>query len=146
MILVVDANIVFSAVLSKNGVVAETFREAQGVVKLIAPAYLADELVRLRPKMAKSAKKTLAETESAQRWALAQIDLVAEEMIARKHWLKAVQLTAHVDPDDIPYVALALARKCALWTGDKQLREGLALSGFSKTLTTVDVRKLLPFG
>ena len=146
MTLVVDANIVFSAILSKDGAVAETFREAQGIVKLIAPAYLADELVRLRPKMAKSAKKTLAETEAAQRWALAQIELVSEEMITRKHWIKAVQLTAHVDPDDIPYVALAIGRKCSLWTGDKKLRSGLERSGFSGTITTTEVRKLLPIG
>ncbi len=49
MKLVVDANILFSAVLSKDGLVAETFHEAPSAFTLIAPAYIAGELVRLRP-------------------------------------------------------------------------------------------------
>lgn len=66
---------------------AETFREAHGHVRLIAPAYLAEELARLRPKMARSARKTLAEVEASQRWALAHVRLITEELIARKHWV-----------------------------------------------------------
>ncbi|MBK9149304.1 MAG: hypothetical protein IPM12_15985 [Flavobacteriales bacterium] len=81
MKLVVDANILFSAVLSKDGLVAETFHEAPAAFTLIAPSYITEELVRLRPKMAKSARKSLAEIEALQRWALARVKLVSEDVI-----------------------------------------------------------------
>jgi len=141
--LVVDANILFSAILSKDGTVAETFREAQGRIRLIAPAYLADELVRLRPRMARSARKSVAEVEAAQRWALAHVRLITEELIASKHWAKAASLTADVDPDDTPYVALALTHRCGLWTGDRKLRVGLERKGFEQVLSTAEVRSRL---
>lgn len=132
--------------LSKDGLVAETFHEAPAAFTLIAPAYITEELVRLRPKMAKSARKSLAEIEALQRWALAQVKLVSEEVIPRKHWAKAADLAERVDPNDIPYVALALMHKCPIWTGDKKLRDGLAANGFSRTLTTKEVRRLLQLG
>ncbi len=72
--------------------------------------------------------------------------LLSEEVIARKHWTKAAELAAKVDPNDIPYVALALMHKCPIWTGDKKLRDGLAANGFTKTLTTAEVRRLIPLG
>ena len=96
--------------------------------------------------MAKSARKSLSEIETLQRWALAQVKLVSEDVIARKHWIRAADLAAKVDANDIPYVALALMHKCPIWTGDKKLRDGLAANGFSKTLTTAEVRRMIPLG
>lgn len=64
--LVVDANILFSAILSRDGLVAETFREAEPACTLLAPAYLADELMRLRPRMAKLAGLPIAAVEALQ--------------------------------------------------------------------------------
>lgn len=143
MNLVVDANILFSAILSRDGLVAETFREAPAAFTLIAPAYITDELIRLRPKMAKSSRLTLVEVEVLQHWALAQVKLISEEVILHRHWAKAAELAAMVDPDDIPYIALALMNKCQIWTGDTKLRDGLAAKGFKKVLYTAEVRRLI---
>ncbi|MBS1546544.1 MAG: PIN domain-containing protein [Bacteroidetes bacterium] len=137
--LVVDANILFSAILSRDGLVAETFREAESACTLLAPAYLADELMRLRPRMAKLASLPIAAVEALQRWALAKVELVAGEAVSRRHWIKAGELVGTVDPADIPYVALALHFKCQIWTGDKRLRAGLAANGFNGTMDTAEV-------
>lgn len=51
-----------------------------------------------------------------------------------------------MDPDDTPYVALALAHKCGLWTGDRKLRAGLERMGFAQVLSTADVREHLALG
>lgn len=141
--LVVDANILFSAVLKNDGVVAETFRAVSDLGTLIAPAYIADELIRLRPKMARAAGRTTDEVERLQRWTLSQVKLIAEDVISQKHWIKAVELVGNVDENDTPYVALALAYRCPIWTGDKKLVTGLRKKGFELVMTTEELRKKL---
>ena len=143
MKLVVDANIIFSAMLKNDGVVAETFHAASDIITLIAPAYLAEELIRLRPKMAKAADKTVEEIERSQRWVLSRVKLISESVISQKHWTKAVDLAMDVDENDAPYVALALAHRCPLWTGDKKLIAGLRKKGFELLITSDELRKKL---
>ena len=72
--------------------------------------------------------------------------LINEQVIPSVHRKKALRLVAGVDLNDAPYVALALYFDCPIWTGDKKLREGLAAADFKKTLSTVEVRRLIEEG
>jgi len=93
--------------------------------------------------MARSAHLDLIEVERLQRWVLAQVCLIAEEVVPHKLWVEVAALTASVDPGDTPYVALSLMYGCPIWTGDKKLSKGLAAVGFTALLSTAEVRERL---
>lgn len=56
---------------------------------------------------------------------------------------KAESMVEKIDPDDAPFLALALQLNAKLWTGDKKLREGLLRIGFSDVLNTEEVHEWL---
>lgn len=72
-----------------------------------------------------------------------KITFIREELVAGKWLEKAEDLLHDIDPDDTPFLALALQLGCKLWTGDKKLRVGLLQKGFSDVLNTDEVFDLL---
>lgn len=57
----------------------------------------------------------------------------------RKKMGVAEELTRAVDPDDAPFVALALASSCPLWTQDKALTNAPGIP----TITTAEIALLI---
>ncbi|MCA1758495.1 MAG: hypothetical protein LC658_01890 [Bacteroidales bacterium] len=57
-------------------------------------------------------------------------------MINPENYYKADKLTKDVDPDDMLFVGLAMQLKCKLWSGDRQLVNGLQKKGFKQIITT----------
>jgi predicted nucleic acid-binding protein len=72
-----------------------------------------------------------------------KITFIREELVAGEWLEKAEDLLHDIDPDDTPFLALALQLGCKLWTGDKKLRVGLLQKGFSDVLNTDEVFDLL---
>jgi predicted nucleic acid-binding protein len=68
-----------------------------------------------------------------------KIHFINEELIPEKIWLKAEKLTIDIDVDDIDFVALTDYLKGILWTGDKELYNGLLNKGFRKVINTQDL-------
>lgn len=54
---------------------------------------------------------------------------------------RAVELASEVNENDTLYIALALAYRCAIWTGDKKLDTGLRKKGFELVMTTEELGK-----
>lgn len=54
----------------------------------------------------------------------------------------ALKLTHDIDIDDIDFVALTLYLKGALWTGDKNLYNGLKNKRFKRVFNTYDLVSL----
>ncbi|MBO0953323.1 PIN domain-containing protein [Fibrella forsythiae] len=74
---------------------------------------------------------------------LKQIDFINEALIQPPHWLRAEQLTAGVDANDISFVALALQNEAWLWTEDKKLTHHLKALGFERVINTADLYGLV---
>jgi len=53
--------------------------------------------------------------------------------------LKAENLTTNIDIDDTDFVALTDYLKGVLWTGDKELYNGLINKGFKKVVCTQEL-------
>lgn len=124
MKLVVDTNIVFSALLNTNSRIAEILTRESNVV-FYSPTFLLFELDKHQDKLFKMLKLHPEEIIQLKHLATQRIHFVQEEQIAARNWLLAEQLTSQVDGDDIPFVALALELQCPLWTGDKRLHKGI---------------------
>ena len=59
--------------------------------------------------------------EEAQFRIFTRINFVNEELVSAKNWLKAKELVADIDIDDLDFVSLTTYLKVYLWTGDLEL-------------------------
>lgn len=73
---------------------------------------------------------------------LSKLSFINEEIIPGEIWVAAEQLTIKIDVDDTDFVALARFLDAGLWTGDKQLYDGLKKTPFRKVYNTEEMVQL----
>lgn len=73
---------------------------------------------------------------------LSNLTFINEEIIPEEIWIAAEQLTLKIDVDDTDFVAMANFLDAGLWTGDKQLYDGLKKTLFRKVYNTEEMAKL----
>ena len=138
MKIVVDANIIFSALIKGNPVYIKILNN----IDAYAPDFIFVELekyenrilgkVSNKQKMKKITHKLFK-----------KISIIPKIGLAKANIKKAYNLCKDVDEKDVPYVALALELDAYLWTNDKKLANKLKEKGFSKILTTEELVKLI---
>ncbi len=141
--LVVDTNIVFSAVLNSNSRIARVLISGRRHFEFYSCEFLRVELIKHRPKLRKLTDLSEADLDEVIDKVTANIRYINEASLPAS-LLRRVEITlADVDPKDTPFVALARKLKARLWTGDKALVKGLMLSEAKLTITTADLLKRL---
>lgn len=132
MLLVVDANIFFSALISRNATANLLFSDE---LELIAPEFLLMELEEHKKEIL--SKCSLSEHDFSEVLHLFEerVKFIPKEMF-ENFLVKANKWTP--DPDDAEYLALALRFSCPLWSNDKELKKQLKIKVFS----TSDLLKL----
>lgn len=143
MTIVVDTNIVFSALLNADGSISSILLNSFGKIRFVAPSFMVDELDRYDQKIRAYSKHSHKEIGMLKRILLHHIELIDMEQVADGTWKRAFELTKHVDEFDTPFVALALELNALLWTGDKKLVRGLKRSGFDKAISTPAIMDFL---
>ncbi len=143
MRIVVDTNIVFSALVNSNSTIAELIIGSGSKIHFYTSEYLQTELPNHQAKLKKASKLSNQEIETAKFKLFKYIDFITLEIIPEKYWLKAEKLVLEIDPDDIAFVALSLYLRSYLWTGDKMLYDGLKDKGFDKIVSTNDLKTTL---
>ncbi len=143
MVIVIDANILFSALVTPNNRLANLLAHPKLLAKRISCHFLLAELYRHQPKIAKYAKKTEDAIAQDIHEYMKYIRLYDETLIQDVYWQEAERLTVGVDRYDMSYVALTLQTDGLLWTGDKKLSAHLTTMGFDKVVTTAKLFELL---
>jgi predicted nucleic acid-binding protein len=139
MNLVIDTNIVFSAILNPNSNIGDLLLNFQNKVSFYAPEFLLVEIEKYTPKIEKISNQTPEEIEVIKSLVLSKITFISEELIFEENWKKAYNLTIDVDENDTPFVALALQLNAKLWSGDKKLNKGLLLKQSSVIYSTQEL-------
>jgi len=139
MIIIVDANIFFSALISPAGKIGEIIAEPFSPAKMMSCHYAFIELFKHQPKILKYAKRPQNETLDILYKLLQYIEFYSQTLIEEKYWQEADRLTIGVDSFDMCYVALALQTEGWLWTGDKKLTEHLKSMGFNRVINTAEL-------
>lgn len=67
------------------------------------------------------------------------ITFINEALIPEAILLSAEQLVNDIDPNDTPFIALTEHLKAKLWTGDKELSDGLKSKQFESVITTAEL-------
>jgi predicted nucleic acid-binding protein len=134
MRIVVDTNIVFSAILSpKSKIVRILFQKSE--VKFYSTNLLLAEIKKHKNKIIKLSSFSDEEFEQISDFINSRITFIDVRIIPRKFYTFAENLTHDVDINDTEFVALAEYIDAKLWTGDKKLKDGLLKKGWDKFIS-----------
>lgn len=135
MRLVVDANISFS--FFKKDSFTRGFILSHPEIELFTPLYVFEELEEHKEEIKSKARIDDRVYELSTKELLEYVTIVALEEF-KKFWEEAKQISP--DPDDVEYLAVALSLDCAIWSNDKDLKEGQSRV---VVVTTEELTKLL---
>lgn len=133
---IVDTNIVFSALVNKNSEIATILLRSEQ--PLLMPKYGFVELFKYKEKICAVSKHSKDEVLELLYELIRHIDFFDENSISVEALQKAWELVRNVDAKDLLFVALTIEMGGLLWTGDKQLRAGLETRGFDELFLPTD--------
>ena len=139
MKIVVDTNIIFSALLNSEGIIGDLIFNSSKHFEFYSCSYMRFEIQKHWEKLKKISKLSDEQLEVSYTQILIKIKFINEEIIPVEIWLSSEKISNNIDPDDTDFVALTRFLKATLWTGDKVLYNGLKENGFKKVLNTNDL-------
>ncbi len=139
MIIVVDTNIIFSAILNTNSVIGDLILTSDKIFQFWSCNFLLTEIDKHVEKLKKISKLNDAELLETQNIIYKNLSLFDEALIPKIEKLKAYNLVKDVDLNDIAFVALNEYKHSHLWTGDKVLIKGLKAKGYDRVKTTEEM-------
>lgn len=136
MKIVVDTNIIFSAILNPESKIGQIILNGSKYFTFISADQLKIEIDNHESKILNISGLNKLDYLRLLDLILKKIQFVHHLLINDINYQKANELTQKVDPDDLLFVGLAMQFNCKLWTGDKKLIKGLEIEGFTQILTT----------
>jgi predicted nucleic acid-binding protein len=136
MKVIVDTNIVFSAILSSSGKIGQILLFGRKKMEFYAPNLVKVEVKRHRDKLIRLGDLTEEDFEDTSDDIFECLNFISEEQIPYDYWHNALPLVRDTDMDDIAFVVLSEYLDAHLWTGDKKLLQGLEAVGFTKGIIT----------
>lgn len=136
MNIVVDTNIIFSALLNPQGKIGDLLLNSSNIFDFFAPDFILEELNNHHEKLKKISKLSDGEIVYLKNMLFKKIDLIDLNNIRDENWKTATELVDGVDEFDAPFIALSLELHCSLWTGDKKLYNGLQKKDYYRILDT----------
>ena len=125
---VIDTNLVFSALIPKASKIRDILFESN--MNFYSPNILISEIYKHKDNLIKSSKLSESEFYLYFNGIIERIKFIPIDFIGLESRQKAYNLCKDVDIKDTPFVALSIELRIPLWTGDKQLKDGLRLKGF----------------
>ena len=125
MKIVVDSNIVFSAILNSQGKIAQLIINGSKYFSFFSVNLLKEEILNHKEKLLSISGLTETQFESSFSHIASRIKFLDEILISDQDLEKAMRLTKDIDENDILFVTLPNHLGSKLWTGDKILSVGL---------------------
>ncbi len=142
MKIVVDTNIIFSALLNSNSTIGDLLFNSEKYFEFYSCTYMRYEIEKHWERLKKISKLTDKQLEISHQQILLKLKFIDEAIIPAETWLAAEQITKGIDIDDLDFVALTRFLKATLWTGDKILSNGLKRINFKRVLNTQELLEL----
>jgi predicted nucleic acid-binding protein len=142
MKIVVDTNIIFSALLNSNTAIGDLLFNPDDYFEFYSCNYMRYEIQKHWERLRKISKLSDDQLEVSSSLVLSRLKFINEEIIPVKTWLAAEKIIKDIDIDDIDFVALTKFLRATLWTGDKILYNGLKKLNFKKIINTSELLAL----
>jgi len=143
MRIVVDTNIVFSAILNTNSKISKIILQPKSKLNLYSTDQLEYELAEHWNKLKRISKYSEIELHKVSTLITSKIKFISVELIPRNLFINAEKLTTDIDIDDTEFVALTEHIRGKLWTGDKELIKGLKKKKWDKIIATEELYKTI---
>ncbi len=124
---IVDTNILFSALVSRRSRIREVLL-VEGGLSFCCPRFIFSELFKHKERIVAATDLSEDELLDALNALFAHLQFVDESTILVGDWLEARRLCSGIDEKDTPFVIHLNAR---LWTEDNELKNGLRAKGFN---------------
>lgn len=141
MKIIVDTNIIFSALLKTQTTFGQIIFNSDGIFEFYSPRYLKVEIRKHWERLKKISSLTDEQLQESYDALLTKITFLNEDIIPQKIWEEAENILSGIDIDDIDFIAMTKFLKGKLWTGDLELSNGLRKRGFKNVTTTPDLLK-----
>ncbi|MCP9753678.1 hypothetical protein EGI26_00690 [Lacihabitans sp. CCS-44] len=142
MKIVVDTNIIFSALLNSNSAIGDLIFNSEKYFEFYSCSYMRYEIQKHWERLKKISKLSDEQLQVSYTQVLSKLKFINEELIPVETWLASEKITKGVDIDDTDFVALTKFLKATLWTGDKVLYKGLKKNDFKKLVNTSELLEL----
>ena len=142
MKIVVDTNIIFSAILNSNSTIGDLLFNSDKHFEFYSSSYMRYEIQKHWERLKKISKLSDEQLQVSYTQVLSKLKFINEEIIPMETWLASEEIAKGIDIDDIDFVAMTKFLKATLWTGDKVLYKGLKKIGFKKLLNTTELHAL----
>ena len=136
MKIVVDTNIVISAIINDKGKIGELLLYKPADIQFFSSFFLIDELNKHTEKILKITGYGKPDFQQVKSLLLKEIDFVGPEKISRDNWKISHQMLLEIDENDTAFLALNFEIDGLLWTGDKKLIKVLETKGYHNIITT----------
>lgn len=143
MRIVVDTNIVFSAILNTNSRIARIILQPKSRLNFYSTAQLSSEIEEHKEKIKRISNFSDYELDRIITLIINKIRFINIRLIPKESYEYAENLTKDVDIDDTEFVALTEHIKGKLWSGDKELQRGLKNKGWNKIISTEELFKII---
>jgi predicted nucleic acid-binding protein len=130
MKIVVDTNIVFSAILNSSSNIGRILIHPHKEFEFYSCNFLKEEISWHKSKLSKLTRLSDENLDELINLCIKRIQFINHGILPNKDWNFAANLLVTLDLKDAPFLALSRHLKAKLWTGDKQLKKGLAKQGF----------------
>ena len=142
MILITDANIIFSALLKPKSLIAQIIKE-EHKFQFFSPDYLLDEFKVHQKRIEEMSPYTQSEFKEEWKLIRSRIKIVDSSEISNEIIDKSFEVVKDIDEWDIYFVALHFKTGHKIWTGDKELIKGLKAKGYNICITTEELKDKL---
>ena len=136
MLVVVDANVIISALISRGTAFKVFFYNSiLKKFRLIAPEFLIEEIEKHKKEILELTKLSERDLQTIFRFLMSEITIIPAKDFIR-FYSKAKEISPH--QKDAPYIALAMAFNCKILSGDKGLQ-----SSFKNVITPREALDML---
>lgn len=143
MRIIVDTNIVFSAILNTNSNIGRILLQPKSGLRFYSTDLLLFEIEEHRNKFLKISGFSEPELNKVIRLITSKIKFIDFNLIPASVLFEAQNLLADLDVDDTEFVALTNHIRGKLWSADKALQNGLYQKGWTKFISTQDLSRFL---
>nr|NQU88859.1 hypothetical protein [Bacteroidota bacterium] len=143
MRIVVDTNIVFSAVLKSNSRIAKIILQSGTRLNFYSTDLLIHEIQEHKLKLQKLSGLSNINLDNSISLITRRIRFIDAELIPNEIFHLSEELLKDIDIDDVEFVALTEHIHGKLWSGDKALQRKLAIKNWKKFVSLSELSAMI---